>query len=324
MKEPQLSRVTVFAPATVANVGSGFDIFGFAVDSPGDEATVRPDPSVPRGEVRMAAVRGDGGRLPLDERKNTAAVAVRALLDALAVSDRLPPHGLSIELDKGMPLGSGMGSSAASAAAAVVAANRLLGEPFPEERLVAFAAEGERAACGSAHADNVGPSILGGFVLVRGYEPIDLVRVPVPPELWCALVHPHVEVSTQEARAALPADYPRGTLVAHSGNACGLVAGLYAADFGLIARSLVDLVAEPWRSRFIPRYQTAKENAFGSGALGVGISGSGPSMFALARGRDAATKVAAAMKSAIEGGGTPCDARVSRIRGTGARIQTEE
>ncbi|MCX7024612.1 MAG: homoserine kinase [Spirochaetes bacterium] len=324
MDELQLSRVRAFAPATVANVACGFDIFGFAVDSPGDEATVYVDASVPAGEARIASVKGDGGRLPVEVSRNTAGVAVLALLEALKAADRPCRFGLSIELEKGMPLGSGLGSSAASAAAAVFAANRLLGEPFAEERLVAFAAEGERAACGSAHADNAGPALLGGFVLVRAYEPLDLVRIPVPTELWCALVHPHAEVSTKEARDALPAQYPRATLVAQSGNSAGLVAGLFASDYGLIGRSLVDLVAEPWRARLIPRYAQVKEAALVSGALGAGISGSGPSVFALVRGRDTAERCTQAMKAAVESGGLGCDARVSRIMGTGARVLTEE
>jgi homoserine kinase len=210
--------ITAFAPATVANVSCGFDILGFAIDGMGDKVTV----SVNNQEkLCVTGITGDGGNLPLEVEKNTCSVAIQALLNQLGTS-----QGIDIYLEKGLALGSGMGSSAASAAAALVAANALLGNPYSKEELVPFAMEAERIACGSAHADNVAPSILGGFVLIRGYEPLDIVKLPVPKGIYCTLVHPHIELKTSDSRSVLRKQISLKESTVQSGNIAGFIAGL--------------------------------------------------------------------------------------------------
>jgi homoserine kinase len=319
-----LQRVRAFAPATSANVSCGFDVFGFALEAPGDEVELWvSDPPSAHPAVQMNAVEGDAGTLPRDGARNTAAVASRAFLDAYIARTGSAPS-LEILLKKGLPRGSGMGSSAASAAAAVIAANRLLGDPFTVEALVRFAMEGERAACGSAHADNVAPAVLGGFVIVRSYSPLDLVRVNVPPELWATIVHPDLVLSTAKARAILPIEYPRSILVDQVGNAAALVAGLLSSDYDLIGRSLRDSVAEPYRAPLISGFPEVKAAALAAGALGAGISGSGPSTFALTRGRDAAERVAAAMIEAFSRRGIAAQSWTASVAAGGPRILLEE
>lgn len=319
-----LNCVRAFAPATSANVSAGFDVFGFALDSPGDEVEIRviaPGSSHPR--IRIDGIEGDGGRLPLDPAKNTAGVAAQALLDEFARRNGSAPD-VSLILRKGLPLGSGMGSSAASAAAAAVAANRLLGEPFTPTELVIFSMEGERVACGAAHADNVAPAVFGGFTLVRAYDPLDILRVPVPAELWAAIIHPDLSLPTAKARAALPAEYPRNVLVSQVGNAAALVAGLCAGDFGVISRALTDRVAEPYRASLIPGFEQAKAAALSAGALGAGISGSGPSVFALAKGKAAAVAAGEAAAAAFAARNTAADFWTCSVASGGPRILTEE
>ncbi|HEX8039055.1 MAG TPA: homoserine kinase, partial [Chryseosolibacter sp.] len=284
-----MKTVRAFAPATVANVSCGFDIFGFALEEPGDEVimTLTGGPG-----VVIKSIEGDGGRLPMESEKNTAGVAVIALLKALQRQ-----QGVEIILKKNLPLGSGMGSSAASSVAALVAINHLLGEPFEKKDLLPFAMEAERVACGAAHADNVAPSLIGGFVLIRGYHPPDIVNIPTPDNLFCTLVHPQVELKTQDSRQVLRATIPLKDAIVQWGNIAGLVAGLMKPDFGLISRSLKDVIVEPVRSMLIPGYDKIKEAAKQNGALGSGISGSGPTIFALSTDRETAARVGNAIAS---------------------------
>jgi len=277
-----MKKIKAFAPATVANVSCGFDIFGFAVDAPGDEVilTLKDEPG-----VVVDTITGDGGKLPKESDRNTASVAVQAYLNAIDSK-----QGVSIELNKHLPLGSGMGSSAASSAAALVAINRLMGDPLTREQLLPFAMEAERIACGSAHADNVAPSLLGGFVLIRGYAPLDVTKIPVPDKLYCTLVHPHLELKTEDSRRVLKPTISMKDAITQWGNIAGLVAGLMKPDFGLISRSLKDVVAEPIRAVLIPGFDIIKEAAIRAGALGCGISGSGPTIFVLSN--DPATAAA--------------------------------
>jgi homoserine kinase len=278
-----MKTIRAFAPATVANVSCGFDVFGFAVEQPGDEVSLTLNRSQ---KVTISRIEGDGGRLPLDAAANTAGVAVIALLNSLERND-----GIEISLKKNLPLGSGMGSSAASAVAALVGANRLLGEPFSKRELLPFAMEAERVACGSAHADNVAPSLIGGFVLIRGYEPLDVVSIPTPENLFCTLIHPQLELKTQDSRQVLRSSISMKDAITQWGNIAGLVAGLMKPDFGLIGRSLKDVVAEPVRSLLIPGFDLIKEKAVEAGALGCGISGSGPTIFALSTELELAKRV---------------------------------
>ena len=309
-----MKKVTAFAPATVANVSCGFDILGFAIDDLGDKVTVELKEAV---GLTVARIEGDGGKLPLEADKNTCTVAIQAMLDALGTQ-----KGMEISLEKGLPLGSGMGSSAASAAAALVAANELLGKPFEKNDLVPFAMEAERMACGAAHADNVAPSILGGFVLIRGYHPLDVVKLPVPKDLYCTLVHPHLELKTADSRSVLRQQISLKESTVQSGNIAGLIAGLYQSDYGLISRSLKDVIAEPSRALLIPGFYELREAVMDLGALGSGISGSGPTIFILSQGRNTAIQAGEASKAVFEKIGLGVDIYVSEVNDRGAYVQT--
>jgi homoserine kinase len=286
-----LTSVSVFAPATVANVASGFDVLGFALERPGDAATVY---RIPEKRVAIREIRGDGGKLPKAADKNTATVAVSGFLKKIGM-----PFGVEVVLEKRMPLSSGRGSSAASAVAAVWAANLLAGSPLSALDLLPFTLLAEKAACGSAHADNVAPSLLGGFVLIRSYDPLDVVRLPVPAGLSCAVAHPHTEVRTEDARRILKKEIRLSDAIRQWGNLAALVAALYNGDLSLLGRSLQDVVAEPLRSLLIPGFASVKEAALSNGALGCSISGSGPSLFALCASQETANRAGAAMTAAF-------------------------
>jgi homoserine kinase len=304
--------VKAFAPATVANVCCGFDILGFAIDQPGDEVHMCLSE---RSGVTITRITGDGGKLPADAEKNTAGVAVLSYLKEIGQQP-----GVEIELHKKLPLGSGMGSSAASAAAALVAINELMGSPKRKSELVPHGMESERVACGSAHADNVAPSLLGGVVLVRNYNPLDLVQVPYPKSLSCALVHPHLEVRTEDSRRILRSTVHLKDAISQSANAAGLMVGLIQSDFRLIADSLKDSIAEPVRSFFIPGFEDLKKAAKAAGALGAGISGSGPTVFALCETSSLAQKVGQAMSAHFMAMGLTSDLFVSSVNQQGAFI----
>ena len=304
--------IAAYAPATVSNVACGFDVLGFALDEPGDvvAAAAQDGPG-----VTIAAIHGDGGRLPLDPQRNTAGAAVQALLDRLQTT-----RGVSLTVHKGLPLASGVGSSGASAVAAVVAANELLGRPAPMEMLLACAMAGEQAGCGAMHPDNVAPSLYGGFVLARSATPPDIVRLPVPEGLACAVLHPQIEVQTGAARALLGDTVPLKDAVRQWGNLGGLVAALFTGDTALLSRSLEDVVAEPRRAVLVPGFFAVKAAAIEAGALGCSLSGSGPSMFALARSMTDAARVGRAMQHAFESTGVGSDLWVSPVGTRGARV----
>ncbi|MFT6964555.1 MAG: homoserine kinase [Flammeovirgaceae bacterium] len=287
-----MESIKVFAPATVANVSCGFDVLGFAVEQPGDELVLRKSNS---NRIEIVEITGDNGKLPRNPTENTATVAIQKFLEKLEIS-----QGLEVSLYKKMPLGSGMGSSAASAVAGVFAVNKLLGEPLSVAELLPFAMEGERIACGAAHADNVAPSLYGGLVLIRSYEPLDVVRVPMPKDLFCVLMHPHIHIRTEDARAILKRQVPMQKAIQQSGNLAGLILGFTQSDYGLISRSMQDVIVEPVRSILIPGFHAIKKAALENGALGFSISGSGPSMFALCKGKEIADRVGEVMKSSLE------------------------
>ena len=305
-------EIRVFASATVANVACGFDILGFAIDQPGDEVRMRlmSDPG-----VRIIGIKGDGGRLPLDPARNTVSVPVLALLKKLKSS-----QGFEIELHKNMPLGSGLGSSAASAVAGVFAANALLGNPLKRTELVEYALEGERIACGSAHADNVAPALLGGFALVRSYHPLDVVQIPTPDNLHCTILHPQIEIRTEDARKILRKQIPFKDAVTQWGNIAGLIAGLMNSDYELIRRSLQDVIIEPVRAILIPGFQEIKQATIAAGALGCSISGSGPALFALSSSKETAEAVGRAMTSEMATLNIGSEVYISKINKIGPRI----
>ncbi len=317
-----------FAPASVSNIACGFDILGFALQSesdgrpgPGDLVTASEREPVAgaggRPPVRIAAIAGDEGRLPLEAERNTAAVAARALIDAEA-----PGAAVDLEIEKRMPLESGLGSSAASAVAAVVAVDALLGLELPAASLLRYALAGEVLASGGPHADNLAPSLLGGLVLVRSLDPEpDVIDLPVPEGLTCALVRPHAKVNTKESRARLDRHLPLERAVTQWGNAAALVSALYRSDLELLSRALVDVVAEPVRAPGVPGFHAAKAAAIEAGALGCSLSGSGPALFALCDGRDDARQVAAAMAGAFDSAaGLNCDRLVAPLPAPGARV----
>jgi homoserine kinase len=305
-------RVKAFAPATVANVSCGFDVFGFALHTPGDEVEILLNDS---GVVSINEITGDHGLLPRDARQNTSGVAVEHFLKAIKSG-----MGAEIILHKKLPLGSGMGSSAASAVAALVAVNHAAGNPFTRKELLPFAMEAERIACGSAHADNVAPSLLGGFVLIRDREKLDIIDIPVPDDLYCVVIHPNIEIRTSDARQALKKTLSLQDAVKQWGNTAAMVAALMKADYELLGRSLEDVVAEPVRSIFIPGYADVKHAALQSGALGCGISGSGPSMFALCKGEGDALRVSIDMLQVFKSINLSAESYVSTINREGARI----
>ena len=298
----------VFAPATVANVGCGFDIFGFALENPGDEIVIRKK----GGTVQIVKVFGDEGKLPLDPQKNAAGVAVQAFLNALGKS-----IGLEIEVHKKMPLGSGLGSSAASAVGAVFAANRLLGDPLALKDLLPFAMEAERVACGAAHADNVAPALLGGFILIRSYDPLEVIEIPVNLPLHCAVLHPHIEILTKDARGILPRQVPLQELIRQTGNASAMIAALIQGDAKVLEHALRDAVIEKVRGPLIPGFQAIQEAALHAGALGCSISGSGPSIFALTLSEEQAAAIGDAMRTACP---VPSTLYVSKMNKEGPRV----
>jgi homoserine kinase len=285
--------VKVFAPATVANVVCGFDVLGFAVNEPGDEVIMRLT-EVPG--VIISKITGDEGRLPLNPAKNTVSASVQHYLQHIGRTD----IGIDIELHKKMPIGSGLGSSSASTVAGLFAVNTLMGNPLTAAELVPFAMKGEELACGYGHADNVAPALLGGFVLIRSYEPLDVISLPFPEELYAAIVYPEVDVPTKDARQMIRSKVLLKDAVKQWGNVAGLVAGLFMKDYDLIGRSMVDGLVEPTRSILIPQFYEMRAIAMQMGAISFGISGSGPSVFALTKDQDTAAKITAALQKQLK------------------------
>jgi len=305
-----MNEIKIFSPATIANVSCGFDVLGLALDTVGDEMTIR---KVSQKGVRITKIIGQ--KLPFETYNNVAGVAALALL-----SEINSEFGFEIEIDKRIKPGSGIGSSAASAAGAVWAINELLGRPFCKTDLVRFAMEGERLATGVPHADNVAPALFGGFTLVRSYEPLDIIKINTPDELYATVIHPQIEVKTSDARTILKTTVPLKDAIKQWGNVGGLISGLFTEDYELIGRSLEDFIIEPIRSILIPAFDKVKSESLKSGALGCGISGSGPSIFALSKGKETAIKVAETMKSVYEKVGIDYDIHVSKINKQGIKI----
>jgi len=306
-------KIKVFSPASVSNVGSGFDIFGFALYQPGDELTLH---LVEKPGIHISKISGDGHHLPKDAKKNTAAVSLRAMMNALE-----PSFGVEIELHKKMPLGSGLGSSAASAVASVFALNSLLKKPFTKNELLLFALEGEKIASGSiAHADNVAPCLYGGFTLVRGCSPPIVTSIPVPDDIYCTVLHPHIEIKTEFARKILRSQIRLSDAVKQWGNAAALVAGLMKPDYDLIKSSIEDFIIEPIRGALIPNYFLLKETALKNNALGCSISGSGPSVFALSRSEKEAKLIGSEMKKVLTKIKLKSDTFISKINFEGPKI----
>ena len=308
-----MREIKIFSPATVANISCGFDILGLCLDTVGDEMVVR---EVAEKGVKITHIIGQD--LPFETKNNVAGVAALALLDNIETT-----VGFEIEIYKNIKPGSGIGSSAASAAGAVFAINELLGKPFSAEELILFAMQGEKLASGSAHADNVSPALLGGFSLVRSYEPLEVLKIDTPTELYVTIIHPQIELKTSVSRAVLKNQVPLNKMVKQMGNFGGLISGLYTSNYDLISRSLHDEIIEPNRSVLIPEFNQVKKSVISAGALGVGISGSGPSIFALCRGKGIATKVGRVMSEIYDKTHIEYDIHVSKINQQGIRVLEE-
>ncbi|MBS7233655.1 homoserine kinase [Flavobacterium psychroterrae] len=310
-----MTQIKLFCPATIANLSCGFDVLGLCLDNAGDEMIVR---KTDQKGIRITKI--VGADLPLETEKNVAGVAGLAMLEAYELDFEPINFGFEIEIYKHIKAGSGIGSSAASSAGAVFGINELLGKPYSRKDLVQFAMQGEKLASGNAHADNVAPALLGGFTLVRSYAPLDIIRIDSPEELFATVVHPQIELKTSDARSVLKQTVSLKSAIMQWGNVGGLIAGLYTKDYDLIGRSLHDEIVEPLRSVLIPGFDLIKQTALENGALGSGISGSGPSIFALSRGKETADKIAKAMSHVYENMNLPYEIHVSKINPDGVRI----
>jgi len=309
--------VTAFAPATVANVTVGFDVLGFTLSGVGDRVTATREPG--REGVRIESIAGVVADLPTDPEKNTASVAVLSLLGAVRLQG-----GFRLWIDKGIPLGSGMGGSAASAVAAVLAANQLLDRPLPKAALLPHAVAGERVASGASHADNAAPSLHGGMMAIVSHDPPRAVTIPVPRGLRSVLVRPHLRLDTREARAALPLEIPLTRHVEQAKRLAGFLAGCFRGDLELIGHSMRDAIAEPARGPLIPGFEGAKKAALAHGAVGFGIAGAGPSVFAWAASDEVALTVEREVRAAFGEVGLATDAWVGPIGQDGASIEADE
>lgn len=305
--------IKVFAPATVANVVCGFDVLGFAVNQPGDEVEMRVTKSP---GVRIKKITGDEGLLPLDAEKNTVSASVQHYLKSM---DRLDV-GVEIILHKKMPIGSGLGSSSASTVAGLFAINKIMGDLLTPKELVPFAMQGEELACGYGHADNVAPALLGGFVLIRSYNPLDVISLPTPHNLHAAIVYPEVDVPTKDARQMIRNNLKLKDAISQWGNVAGLVSGLFMNDLELMGRSMKDVIFEPVRSILIPGFEEMRSIAMENGAIGFGISGSGPSVFALTKSESTANKIAKQQQQFLQKLNISSKPYISSVNATGPKV----
>ncbi len=305
-----MNAVRAFAPGTVANLGPGLDILGLAVEGAGD--TVRIERTAEPGVTIRESGHPD---IPRDASRNTAGIAAAKVLECAGAK----ATGLVIDVTKGLPLSGGQGGSAASAAAAAVAVNALLGSPLAKADLLLACLAAEEAVAGR-HADNAAAALFGGVILVRSLDPLDVVPLPFPDELLVVLVAPEQRLSTQQARAALPAKVDRGLALTQAAQVGAIVAALARGNYSLLSRSVEDRIAEPARAPLLPGFSEAKAAALGAGALGCSISGAGPAAFAFAVGQESASRIAAAMIGAYESRGVAARGRACRIDARGARV----
>lgn len=305
-----MNQIKIFSPATVANVSCGFDALGFALNAIGDEMILKKTKT--KG-VTISKI--EGADLTYSIKENVASVVALTMLNTTKSN-----FGIDIQLFKKVKPGSGLGSSASSAAGAAFAVNELMGKPFSKLELTEFARIGEKVACDSPIADNVAAVIYGGFILVKSYNPLEIVKLPVPKELTATVIHPQIEIRTEDARNVLNSNIPIADAVTQSANLAGLISALYTNDYELLSRSLVDVIAEPHRKILIPLYDEVKNAALQAGALGVGISGSGPTIYALSKGKNIAEKVANAMNSIYQNSSIDFKIYTSAINNKGIKI----
>ena len=305
-----MKEIKIFSPATVANVSCGFDVLGFCLDSIGDEMVIR---KVDKKGIHITKI--EGYELPFEADKNVAGVSALALIEHIN-----PECGFEIEIYKHIKPGSGIGSSSASASGSVFAINELLGRPFNKTQLTYFAMQGEKLASKSEHADNVAPGIFGGFTLVKNLNPLEVLEIPTPNDLYATIIHPQIEIKTAEARAILPKEVPMQDAIKQWANVGSLIHGLHTSNYDLISRSIKDVIVEPYRSKLIPFFNDVKLSAINAGALGCGISGSGPSIFTLCKGMNTAKKVETAVRNVYSETNIIFETYVSKINTEGILI----
>ncbi|WP_189702515.1 homoserine kinase [Subsaximicrobium wynnwilliamsii] len=306
----QHNNIKIFSPATVANVSCGFDVLGFCLESIGDEMVIR---KTDEKGIRITKI--EGFDLPFEAEKNVAGVSALALMEAAK-----PNCGFEIEIYKNIKPGSGVGSSSASAVGSVFGINELLGRPFDKTQLTNFAMKGEALASQCEHADNIAPAIFGGFTLVKSVTPLEVLQLPTPANLFAVIIHPQIEIKTSEARSILPKQIDLQKAITQWSNVGSLVHALHTSDYGLLSRSLSDVVVEPYRKQLIPHFDDLRESALKNGALGCGISGSGPSVFSLCHGRETAKNVARAIKTLFSKTDIPFEMYLSRINTEGIKV----
>ena len=308
-----MNEIKLFSPATVANVSCGFDVLGFCLDSIGDEMVIRK--TVEKG-IRITKI--EGYDLPFEVEKNVAGVSALAMYKAAK-----PDCGFEIEIYKHIKPGSGVGSSSASAVGSVYGMNVLLGNPYSKTELTAFAMKGEAVASQSEHADNIAPALFGGFTLVKSLEPLEVLQIPTPSDLFAVVIHPQIEIKTSDARKILPEHISLKNAITQWSNVGSLIHGLHTNDYDLISRSLKDVVVEPFRSQLIPGFEDIKKAALENGALGTGISGSGPSVFSLCKSDSTAEKVEKAIRETYQNQHIPFEIYVSKINLDGIKLLNE-
>ncbi|CAH8285719.1 homoserine kinase [Mariniflexile fucanivorans] len=306
-----MNEIKIFSPATVANVACGFDVLGFCLDSVGDDMVIR---KTDKKGIFITKIEG-GFDLPYETELNVAGVSALAMYEAIK-----PDFGFEIEINKKIKPGSGIGSSAASAVGSVFGMNELLGRPYNKTQLTEFAVKGEALASKCEHADNLAPALFGGFTLVKSMSPLEILQIPSPNDLYATIIHPQIEVKTSEARAILPKEVPLSHAITQWANFGSLIHALHTSDFELIKRSLNDVIVEPYRSQLIPHYYEVKSEVIRVGALGAGISGSGPSIFSLSKGLETANNVKDAMHKVYAKTGINFDIHVSKINTSGVKI----
>ena len=304
-----MNEIKLFSPATVANVSCGFDVLGFCLEAIGDEMVIRKTAN--KG-VKITKI--EGYDLPFEVKKNVAGVSALALYEAAN-----PDFGFEIEIYKKIKPGSGVGSSSASAAGSVYGMNVLLGSPYTPLELTSFAIKGEALASKSEHADNIAPALYGGFTLVKSLEPLEILQIPTPDDLFAVVIHPQIEIKTADARKILPKDISLKNAIIQWSNVGSLIHGLHSNNYELISRSLEDVIVEPFRSQLIPGFGTIKKAALKHGALGTGISGSGPSVFSLCKSQTTAIKVEKAIRKAYSKYTIPFEIYVSKINMDGIK-----
>ncbi|WP_189359358.1 homoserine kinase [Algibacter mikhailovii] len=305
-----MNEIKIFSPATVANVACGFDVLGFCLDSVGDEMVIR---KIEQKGIFISHI--EGFDLPYKAALNVAGVSALAMYEAIDVD-----FGFEIEIYKNIKPGSGIGSSAASAVGSVFGMNELIGRPFNKTQLTEFAIKGEALASKCEHADNLAPALFGGFTLVKSVAPLKILNIPSPEDLYATIIHPQIEIKTSESRAILPSNIPLSQAIEQWANLGSLVHGLHTNDYELISDSLNDVVIEPYRSQLIPEFNAVKEAALTAGALGVGISGSGPSIFSLSKGQSTADNIKVAMQNVYSKTDIDFDIHVSKINTEGVKI----